>query len=65
MGDLFVSFSPFLLHSSSITGANDRLDVSANVKIAFDFDFERVARLNEIFQNDINDVLVKNLYFAE
>ena len=48
-----------------ITRPHNRFDISAHVKIAFDFDAQRIASRNEIFQNLIDNVFVKNFYFAE
>jgi hypothetical protein len=35
------------------------------VKVAFDLDSQRVAGFYEIFEDDVNGVLVKYLYVAE
>src|SRR5947209_16792545 len=48
-----------------VTGAHDRLDVAADVEVAFDVDFYGVARRDEVFEDDVDDVLVENLHVAE
>jgi len=48
-----------------VAGADDGLNVSPNMKITFDFDLQRIACLNEIFEEDIDDVLVKDFHFAK
>src|SRR5687767_13252616 len=57
-----------MLSSSSsllIAGPHDGLDISADVKIAFDLHTQRIARGDEVFENDIDDVLVKDLHVAK
>src|SRR5688572_15400860 len=57
-----------MLSSSSsllIAGPHDGLDVSADVKISFDLHGQRIARCDEVFENDIDDVLVKDLHVAK
>jgi hypothetical protein len=44
---------------------HDGLDVSANVEVAFDFDAQRVAGGNEVFEDDVDYVLVKDFDVAE
>src|SRR5438874_8800985 len=56
---------PPKLSGSGITGTNDRFYVPAHVKIALDLDPLRVAGSNEIFENDVDDMFVKDLYFAK
>src|SRR5947209_5569519 len=48
-----------------VTGAHDRLDVAADVEVAFDLDFHGVARRDEVFEDDVDDMLVENLHVAE
>src|SRR5436190_16345782 len=48
-----------------IVCADNRFDVAANVEVAFDLDAYGVAGRDEIFQDDVDDVLVKNFHLAE
>src|SRR5690349_19969651 len=45
-----------------ITSPHDGVDVSAHMKIAFDIHAHRIARDDEFFENDGDDVLVKGLH---
>jgi hypothetical protein len=56
---LSISGIPFIIRS------NDSFDISAHVKIAFDLDSQWVARLYEIFEDHVYDMLVKNLYITK
>jgi hypothetical protein len=44
---------------------HDGLDVSADVKVAFDFDAQRVAGGDEVFEDDVDYVLVEDFDVAE
>src|ERR1051325_248310 len=48
-----------------VSGAHYCLDVAADVKVALDFDVQWIADRDEVFQNDIDHVLVEDLYVAE
>ena len=48
-----------------IAGAHRRLDVSAHVEIAFDLHAEWIARVYKVIEDDVDDVLVENFYFAK
>jgi hypothetical protein len=57
-----------MLSSSSsllIAGPHDGLYVSAHVKITFDLNAQRIAGGDKVFEDDIDDVLVKDLHVAE
>src|SRR5687768_10916497 len=57
-----------MLSSSSsllIAGPHDGLNISADVKIAFDLHTQRITGGDEVFQNDIDDVLVKDLHVSK
>ena len=53
------------LFRSRVTSTDDCLDVSANVIIAFDLDLDGIACCDNILENYIYDVLVKDLYIAK
>ena len=42
-----------------------RLDVSAHVKVAFNFYAERIAGVHKIFEDHVDDVLVKDLHVTK
>src|SRR6185503_3902306 len=44
---------------------DDGLDVAADVEVAFDLDAQRIAGRDKVFENDVDDVLVKDLYVAK
>jgi hypothetical protein len=44
---------------------HDGLDVSANVEVALDVDAQGVAGGDEVFEDDVDYVLVENFYVAE
>jgi len=44
---------------------DDGLDVSADVEVALDFDAQRVAGGDEVFEDDVDYVLVKNFDIPE
>ena len=48
-----------------ITRLHNCLDVPADVEITFDLHSERVACLDEIFENYVDNMLVKDLHFAK
>src|SRR3712207_1333645 len=48
-----------------VTRAHGRLDVAAHVEVAFELDFDGVARAHEVFEYDVDDVLVEYLHVAE
>ena len=48
-----------------VSGSHDCLDVSAHVKIAFDIHAQWIAGGDEVFQDDIDHVLVEDLNVAE
>ena len=48
-----------------IACSDDGLDVAADVEVAFDLDAQRIARGDEVFKNDVDDVFVKDLYVAK
>ena len=48
-----------------ITSFYDSLDVSANVEVAFNLHAQGIACLNEIFENDVDNVFVKNLHLSK
>jgi hypothetical protein len=48
-----------------VTGAHDGLDVSADVEVAFKVDAQRIAGGDEVFQDDVDYVLVEDFYVAE
>jgi len=48
-----------------IARAHHRLDVSAHMKVSFNFHPQRIARAHKVFENHIDDVLVKDLYVAK
>src|SRR6185503_686483 len=54
---------PWLL--LSVARANGRLDVPAHVEVAVDFNRERIAGVHEVFENHVDDVLVKDLHVAK
>ena len=39
--------------------------LSADVEVAFDLDAQRIAGGDEVFENDVDDVLVKDLHVAK
>ncbi len=48
-----------------IARANRRLDVPAHVEVALDLDAQRIAGLHKVFEDHIDDMLVKNFYLAK
>src|SRR5687768_12433618 len=48
-----------------IAGPHHRLNVSAHVEVAFDLNAQRITRGDEVFENDVDHVLVKDLHVAE
>ena len=56
---LLTAFGP------AITRAHGCFDVAAYVEIAFEFYAERIARVHKIFEDHVDDVLVKNLHVAK
>ena len=48
-----------------VSGPDYGLDVSAHVKVAFDVDAQWIAGRDEVFQNDVDDVLVEDFYVAK
>jgi hypothetical protein len=48
-----------------VAGPHDGLDISADVEVAFDFDAQRIAGSDEVFQDDIDNVLVEDLHASE
>ena len=50
---------------SLVTGSYDSLDVSPNVKVAFNLHAQRIAGAYEILKNHIDDVLVKDLHISK
>src|SRR6185503_142165 len=48
-----------------IAGPHDGLDISTHVKITFDLHAQRIAGGDKVFENDVDDVLVKNLHVAK
>ncbi len=48
-----------------VGGLNRRLNVSAHVKVACNLYAQRIARVHEIFEDHVDDVLVKDLYVAK
>jgi hypothetical protein len=48
-----------------VTRAHGRLDISPHVKIAFKLYAQGVARVHKIFEDHIDDVLMKDLYVAK
>ena len=48
-----------------VTGSHDGFYVAADVEVAFDVDAQWVAGGDEVFQDDIDYVLVEDLYVAE
>src|SRR5215213_2690381 len=44
---------------------DDGLDVATNVEVAFDLDAQWIAGRDEVFENDVDDVLVKDLHVAK
>src|SRR5262245_6357351 len=48
-----------------ITRPHHSLDVSSDVKIAFNFHPQRITGSNKIFKDDVNHMLVENLYVPE
>jgi len=57
--------SYFLLPLFLVTRAHGCFDVAAHVEVAFEFDTERIARIHKIFEDDVDNVLVKDLHFTE
>jgi len=51
---------PFL-----VTCAHGCFDVAAHIEVAFEFDAEGIAGIHKIFQDDVDDVLVKDFHFTE
>src|SRR5215211_7047352 len=45
--------------------AHGRLDVAADVEVAFDVDLKGVAGADEVFEDDVDDVLVEDFDVAE
>lgn len=45
--------------------AHGRLDVSADIKVAFNLHADRIAGLHKVFKNQVDYVLVKNLHRAK
>jgi hypothetical protein len=50
---------------SLVTGSYDSLDVSPNVKVAFNLHAQRIAGAYEILKNHIDNVLVKDLHISK
>jgi hypothetical protein len=48
-----------------VAGLNDRLDISADVKVAFNLNAQRIAGLHEVLKNHVDHVLVENLYVSK
>ena len=48
-----------------VSGPDDRFDVSTNVEVAFDFHSQWIARGDEVFEDDVDHVLVENLHVTE
>ena len=46
-------------------GSNDRLNVSTDGKVANYFDLPRIQEFNQIIQNPIRDVFMKDLFLAK
>ena len=48
-----------------VSGAHNSLDISADVKVAFNFYVQRIAGGDEVFQDDVDHVLVEDLHVPE
>src|SRR4051812_17807578 len=48
-----------------IAGPHHCLDISAHVEVAFYLNAQRITRGDEVLENDVDDVLVKDLHVAE
>ena len=48
-----------------VTGSDDGLDVAADVEVAFDLDEQRITGGDEVFENDVDDVLVEDFYVTK
>src|SRR6185437_13802289 len=48
-----------------VTSSDDGLDVAADVEVAFNLDAQRIAGGDEVFENDVDDVFVEDLYVAK
>src|SRR5215213_6286065 len=48
-----------------VARADDGLDVAADVEVALDLDAQGVAGGDEVFEDNVDDVLVENLHLAE
>src|SRR5207249_10408790 len=49
----------------SVVCAHCRLNVSAHIEIAFNLYAQRIARVHKIFEDQVDDMLVKNFYVAK
>src|ERR671912_2996335 len=49
----------------AVARAHDGLDVAADVEVAFEFDADGVAGGDEVFEDDVDDVLVEDFHLAE
>lgn len=58
--------SPVILNLRlGVACPHDGLDVSADVEVAFDVDAQGIAGGDEVFEDDVDDVLVENFDVAE
>src|SRR5205807_5042174 len=49
----------------SVTSPHSGLDISPHVEIAFDLQAERIASVHKIFEDHVDDVLVKHFHVAK
>jgi hypothetical protein len=54
-----------VLGGFGVAGSDNGLDVSANVEVAFDVDLQRIAGSDEVFEDDVDYVLVKDLHVSK
>ena len=55
----------FLSLRFDVSGPDDCFDVSADVEVALDFHSQWIARGDEVFEDDVDYVLVEDLHVAE
>jgi hypothetical protein len=48
-----------------VVSSDDRLNISAHVEVAFNLHAQWIARLNEILEDDVDNMLVKDLHFPK
>ena len=55
----------FLSLRFDVSGPDDRFYISADVEVAFDFHSQWIARGDEVFEDDVDYVLVEDLHVTE